>query len=141
MIYNVFDYAQVGNNAFSFTKYDKNRQKIAVGICDFGIGIVNSVRNHIPNIGNDKKALEKSIEVNFTIASTEHNRGWGLENILNNSDIVRIFSGEAVLIKVGEKKKVLGTNIKFPGTLIYLEVDILKLEDNDSVIDYFDIWS
>lgn len=75
MIYNIFDYAQAGNNAFSFIKYDKNRQKIAVGICDFGIGIVNSVRNHIPNIGNDKKALEKSIEVNFTIASTEHNRG------------------------------------------------------------------
>lgn len=43
--YNVFDHAMAGGNAFSFIKYEKDKGKLLVAICDFGIGIAKSVRD------------------------------------------------------------------------------------------------
>lgn len=97
--YNVFDHAEANGNAFSLIKYDKDSELLHVAVCDFGKGIAKSVRDFTPDITNDKDALLKSIEADFTVGSKSHNKGKGLDNILSCSSVVRIFCNNALLLK------------------------------------------
>ena len=69
------------DNAFSLIMYDEDKHVLHAAIADFGIGIVQSVRNYIPSISCDKEALLKAAENNFTVKSTDRNKGKGLDNI------------------------------------------------------------
>ncbi len=135
--YNVFDHANAGENAFSFIKYDKNKEILYAAISDFGIGIARSVRNFQESIITDKEALELAIKDNFTVRSTERNHGFGLSNILNGSDTARIFSGEGLVVKTEAGVNVVATTFSFPGTLIYFEVDLSKTE-KEEIIENFE---
>ena len=136
--YNVFDHAMAGGNAFSFIKYEKDKGKLLVAICDFGIGIAKSVRDFDSSISNDKDALLKSIEIDFTVRSKLHNRGQGLYNILSCSDVIRIISNNALLLK-NDKIRAMETDFHFGGTLIYLEIDLSKTEDAE-ILEEFNLW-
>lgn len=135
--YNVFDHAKAENNAFSIVKYDEESHKLYVAISDFGIGIVKSVRDYDSKVTTDKEALLKAIQDNFTVRSTERNRGFGLSNILDGSDAARIFSGNALLVKSSGSTKVYDVDFNFPGTLIYFEVNLSNSEDVE-ILDEFD---
>ena len=134
--YNVFDHAHARNNAFSLVMYREDTSMLHAAISDFGIGIANSVRKIEPAIGTDKDALAKAIEDNFTVRSTERNRGFGLSNILNGSTSARIFSGSALVVKQNENTTIVSTNFSFPGTLIYFEVDLSKTEEEEVINDF-----
>lgn len=134
--YNVFDHAQAQSNAFSLIMYKKETYMLHAAISDFGIGIANSVRKFEPTIQSDREALAKAIEDNFTVRSTERNRGFGLSNILNGSTSARIFSGTALVVKQNNKTNIVGTNFSFPGTLIYFEVDLSKTEEEEVINDF-----
>ena len=134
--YNVFDHAQAQNNAFSLIMYKEDTCMLHAAISDFGIGIANSVRKIEPTVGSDKDALTKAIEDNFTVRSTERNRGFGLSNILNGSTSARIFSGRALVVKQKENTKIVSTDFSFPGTLIYFEVDLSKTEEEEVISDF-----
>lgn len=133
--YNVFDHAKADGNAFSLIKYDKDSEKLHVAICDFGIGIAKSVKDFDNSISDDKDALLKSIEIDFTVKSKSHNRGKGLDNILSCSDVIRIISNKALLLKNGYIKAY-DMNFDFGGTLIYFEMDLSKVEDEE-ILDEF----
>lgn len=136
--YNVFDHAKAGNNAFSIIKYIEEDNKLHVAISDFGIGITKSVRSFLPSIKNDKEALKIAVKDKFTVGSTLRNRGFGLANILNGADTARIFSGMASLLKEENTGiQFYDTDINYPGTLIYFEVDLSKSED-EVIIEEFD---
>lgn len=134
--YNVFDHAQAQNNAFSLIMYKEDTCILHAAISDFGIGIANSVKQFDRTIKSDRDALAKAIEDNFTVRSTERNRGFGLSNILNGSTSARIFSGEALVVKQNESTKIVRTNFSFPGTLIYFEVDLSKTEEEEVINDF-----
>lgn len=131
--YNVFDHAEADNNAFSLIRYDEKMQTLHVAIADFGIGIVTSVRNFDNSVKTDVEALDTAIRNNFTVKSTSRNRGFGLDNILGCCDKARIFSGSALLIKIGDKIKTISTTFPFKGTLIYFEVNLSNLEDEEII--------
>ncbi len=142
--YNVFDHASAGNNAFSLIFYDKDTHVLYAAISDFGIGIVRSVKKYLPSIIDDKQALLKAIENNFTVKSAKWNKGKGLDNILSSTDSSRLCSGRALLLyKKKDKydmqgnKRVYDIDFDFPGTLLYFEVDISQMDDVE-ILDSFE---
>lgn len=136
--YNVFDHADANGNAFSLIKYDENTEMLHVAICDFGKGIAKSVRDFTPSITNDKDALLKSIEVDFTVGSKSHNKGKGLDNILSCSSVVRIFCNNALLLKNDTGIKMFDVDFHFWGTLIYLDIN-LSLTEDEEILEEFDL--
>ena len=137
--YNVFDHADANGNAFSLIKYDDDDERLHVAICDFGKGIAKSVRDFTPDITNDRDALLKSIETDFTVGSKSHNKGKGLDNILSCSSVVRIFCNNALLLKTDAGGvSTFDVNFHFGGTLIYLEID-LSLTEDEEILEEFDL--
>ena len=135
--YNVFDHAFANNNAFSLIMYDEEKQVLHAAISDFGVGIANSVRSYLSFIDNDKSALLKAVENNFTVNSTGRNKGKGLDNILSCADISRICSGKALLVDINGERKCYDVSFFFPGTLLYFEVNLAQM-DEEEFIDLFD---
>lgn len=136
--YNVFDHAEANGNAFSLIKYEEDKNKLHVAICDFGKGIAKSVRDFTPSIPSDKDALEKSIETDFTVRSKMHNKGKGMDNILSCSNVIRIFCNNALLLKSDENIKLYDIDFHFYGTLIYLEIDLSAAEDEE-ILEEFEL--
>ena len=134
--YNISDHAEAGENSFSLIMYNHDRKELKVAISDWGKGIVGTVRDFDASIKSDTEALERAIRDDFTISSTTHNKGKGLENILSSSDTVRIFSGNALLVKTGNKKRFYDVETYYPGTLIYFDKNLTDLEDIDILDDF-----
>ena len=135
--YNVFDHANAKDNAFSLIMYDKDKQVLHAAISDFGIGVAKSVRNYLPTIGDDKAALLKAVENNFTVKSTGRNKGKGLDNILSCANVSRLCSGHALLVDINSERRCYNVNFYFPGTLLYFEVNLAQMEDEE-ILDSFD---
>lgn len=134
--YNVYDHADAGKNAFIQIMYDENTTILSVAISDFGKGIVGSVKEHVKESLTDIQALEMAIKDGFTISSTTHNKGKGLDVILSCSDVARIVSGSAFIYK--RNGNILSREISFyfPGTLIYYDIDLSRLDEVD-ILDEF----
>ncbi|MDE6499640.1 MAG: hypothetical protein K2K83_02905, partial [Rikenella sp.] len=60
---NISDHAEAGGNAFSYIKYDQERKKLLVAVCDFGKGIARSIRSceRYKAIRTDHEALRIAI--------------------------------------------------------------------------------
>ena len=133
---NVFDHANAKGNAFSVIAYNDRFKKINVAICAFGISIPNSVCAFLGKKITDTEALEISMRKNFTTQSQKNNRGFGLDNILTNSDNVRVFSKSAYLIKIDGKQQTFPLDFEFRGTLIDFDIDVPNLEEEDVLTDF-----
>lgn len=135
--YNVFDHADANGNAFSIIFYDNKTHTLSYAIADFGKGIPTSVRKFNSEIGTDVDALKWAMTDNATVRSTTRNRGFGMGNILASAKEARVFSNNALALKRDDKYKYISIDeFAFPGTLIYLSIDISSLEDED-VYDTF----
>lgn len=138
--YNISDHARANGNAFSLVKFDQEKEVLSVAICDFGRGICDSVRNAYPKIPNDKGAIMKAMERNFTTKSTKRNMGFGMDSIrgaCSESDSFRIFSNNAVYHFYNGKASAYENDFHFPGTIIFYEISLSHFEDED-IIDNFD---
>ena len=137
--YNVFDHACAKGNAFSLIQFDEETSVLYVAVSDFGIGIAQSVRDYEKNILSDKEAILKAIEDNFTVKSTKRNKGMGLSFIIAPSREARIFSHKGLVYKNGTTIEAYDTDMSFPGTLIYYEIDLSRMEDEEimSEFDFF----
>ena len=107
-----------------------------VAVADFGKGICTSVREFSNIKMTDREALTKALEYNFTVKSTSRNRGFGLSNIIENSDTARIFSGKSLFLKTERSSRIYDIPFPFYGTLVYFEVDLSKTE-TEEIIDNF----
>ena len=130
--YNVFDHADADGNAFSIIFYDEETHTLSYAIADFGKGIPTSVRQFDSEVGTDVDALKWAMTDNATVRSTKRNRGFGMSNILASAKEARVFSNNALALKRDDKYKYISIDeFAFPGTLIYLSIDISSLEDED----------
>lgn len=139
--YNIFDHADANGNAWSYMVFDKAKQKLYVAICDFGTGIANKVREHVPTITSDADAIEKAMEERFTTQSREHNGGRGLGSIryaCTEDDVLRILSQTGLLFVKRDAIRKYTSNFLFPGTLIYYELSLEHFEDKE-IIDTFEL--
>lgn len=138
--YNVFDHAQAKGNAFSLIQYEEETSILHVAISDFGIGIAQSVSEYDKEITNDKDAILKALEDNFTVKSTERNKGMGLSNIIAPAKEARIFSHNGLVYKHNSIIEGFDCEMSFPGTLIYYEIDLSQMEDEE-IMNEFDLFN
>ena len=134
--YNVFDHANADGNAFSILQYDEISGRLHVAISDFGIGIVQSVRDFDGNVGSDSDAILKAIEDNFTVGSTGRNKGMGLGNILAPTDEALLVSHCGwVTINRGMAQ---GADYDFwyPGTLVCFDIDLSVMEKEEFLEEF-----
>lgn len=100
-----------------------------VAIADFGIGITQSVKNYNKSISTDTETIKWALQDHSTVQSTTHNKGLGMGNILAIASTARIVSGNGLLLKRDKSEKFITINFKFPGTLIYMDVDMSTFDD------------
>lgn len=134
--YNVFDHAKANGNAFSLLSYDEEKGDLRGAICDFGVGIVQTIIDKYPDVKNDMEAVNLSIKTGITARSTDRNKGFGMGNIIDNVDNIRIMSGHGLFVKTGNDVKTYLTQFPFFGTLIYFDINLASLED-EVVMDSF----
>jgi len=138
--YNVFDHAHAEGNAFSLIQFDEETSILYVAISDFGIGIAQSVSDYDNSIKSDKEAVLKALQDNFTVKSTERNKGMGLSFVIAPAKEARIFSHKGFVYKNGSTIEAFDTEMSFPGTLIYYEIDLSQMEDEE-IINEFDFFN
>lgn len=137
--YNVFDHADANGIAFSVITFNKETQVLDATICDLGVGMVKPIKAVFPQIATDEEALRRSIEAKFTIGSSLHNGGMGLDNIRSScteNDKLYIFSNRACLEADNETVSVRSLNFDFKGTLINFGITLSHLPDKDYIDDF-----
>ncbi len=130
--FNVFDHANADGNAFCMLSLNITTGVLRVAVCDFGIGIPQSVRHYLGNDISDKNALCKAIETGFSVQSNSHNAGLGLSNIKNacsEYDTFRIISNLAEMIITGKEMQLSSMDYNFKGTLLSYELTLAKYDD------------
>lgn len=132
---NVFDHARAEGNAFSFIRYNVEKKKIHVAICDFGVGIARTLNGY----KDDKEALSYSIQTGISAKTQMHNKGFGLNNVIStlaDDDTLRIVSNKALLFMLGKKCRVYDMSFDFGGTLIYFDVSIDSFPKEEILEDF-----
>lgn len=107
-----------------------------MAVSDFGIGIAKAVRDFDSTIVTDKDAILKALENNFTTRSTQRNRGFGLGNILSPTEEARIFSHHGLVYKTGGVFYGYETDFSYPGTLIYFEVNLSNMDEEQLIKEF-----
>jgi hypothetical protein len=143
---NIFDHSQSQITGYIITQYYHKINKISFSVCDFGIGIPQSIRNYdktIPLNIEDYQLLLKSLQKGYSIKSTPQNRGFGLHNIQsfieNTNGMLSIVSNNGVIKILGEKESFGNINFNFKGTLIKVEVDLNyfnDIDDSESIMEF-----
>lgn len=131
--YNTLDHAQADGNAFSFVKYDEVTHILSVAVCDFGIGIANSVKGVYPDF-SDEEALKMAINANFTVGTKSYNAGMGLDVIKSSvtDDLnLTIISNRAFLISDNRTTKTGTLDFSFDGTLLEYDMNLSKYDNSD----------
>lgn len=131
--YNTLDHAKANSNAFSFVKYDEKTHILSVAICDFGIGIANSVKGVYPDF-SDEEALKMALNANFTVGTKSYNAGMGLDVIKNSvtDDLnLTIISNSAFLISDNRTTRTGALDFSFNGTLLEYDMNLSKYDNND----------
>ena len=137
--YNVFDHAHANGIAFSAITFNKESQVLDATICDFGVGMIQPIKESFPQITSDEEAIRKSIEAKFTIGSSLHNGGMGLDNIRSScteNDKLSIFSNMVCLEADSEDVSVHKLDFDFKGTLINFGITLSHLPDKDYIEDF-----
>jgi anti-sigma regulatory factor (Ser/Thr protein kinase) len=140
---NIFDHSQSQIQGYVLTQCFPNVEKIAISVCDFGLGIAEKINQLWSDKGrermSDNDALRAALFRKITSQSTPQNRGFGLANlydiVLNLKGIIEIRSNRAVLTihSDGTIKSYLSNHF-FAGTLILVTLEKRYLPDIEEMI-------
>jgi len=149
LLNNIFDHSHSKIPGYTFTQYNTRTNSIITCVCDFGIGIPNSVNRFLKKTGEQKlandKALEKAFELSFSALTKPHNRGFGWDTVIGNIKTLQgrllIISNNTVFVlhPNGKINTQLFTS-NFPGTLIVVTLYTSNLplkEVNSDELDLF----
>ena len=138
---NIFDHSFSSVNGYVITEYFSDKNILSFSVCDFGIGIAESLNKYYTEKGEktliDSEAIKKSLVTGVSTHSTPQNRGFGLGNVLdfteNFNGYLCIYSNNGYLEKrAGEDYSLMTTNFNFLGTLVKVEISTLELEKIDT---------
>lgn len=105
---NIFDHADSKVHGYVLTQCFPKIEKIAISVCDFGVGIAEKINQFWSDNGreriSDNDALRAALFRRVTSQSTPQNRGFGLANLY---DIVRNLKG---IIEIRSNRGVLAIN-------------------------------
>lgn len=151
LLNNIFDHSKSKIPGYTFTQYNSTSNRIITSLCDFGIGIPRNIKNFLKKNNRDTitsiEALKLSLENRFTTKSKPHNRGFGLETVIQN---VKSLNGKLIIISNdvnyvlfpnNNEAKTYHFNHSFPGTLIVIMLDTrylnVKEEEDYTEIEIF----
>ncbi|TGE22137.1 hypothetical protein E5K00_17965 [Hymenobacter aquaticus] len=144
---NVHDHAKSPAGGYCVSQFYPKKKKIVTAVCDFGVGIPNSINKLWQKRGksalSDTDALRAALRRRVTTQSTPQNRGFGLNTL---SEAVRglggsltILSNFAMLVQTSTGALQLSTlNHFFPGTLIVVSIDTDALPEAEVELEEFD---
>jgi hypothetical protein len=144
---NIFDHSYSSVNGYIITEYFPEKNILSFSVCDFGIGIAESMNKYNKSINKmqtqDSIAIKGALITGVSSHSTPQNRGFGLGNVLdfteNYKGALTIFSNNGYLCKIfGEEYDLIETEFNFLGTLIKVEINTLELEKIDEEDEIFD---
>lgn len=137
---NIFDHSCSSVNGYIITEYFPDKDLLSFSVCDFGIGVAESLKKYYKekgeNLKSDSEAIKESLISGVSTHSTPQNRGLGLGYVLDFTEgfngALTIFSNNGSLYKeAGEEFDLEDTNFNFLGTLIKVEISTLELEKID----------
>lgn len=139
---NIADHSESEGLAYSFIKYDEEKEIIKIAFCDFGIGIKASMAKSGLVLETDyiRQATAKGV----TSKSNSHNKGLGLDivvsSVCGSGKVIRILSGTELFVSYGdgENDRTWNIDFDFSGTLIYFDIPISSFDDVD-YIDEFEL--
>jgi len=141
---NIFDHSYSSVNGYIITEYFPEKNILSFSVCDFGIGIAESMNRYNISINKmqtlDSVAIKGALVTGISSHSTPQNRGFGLGNVLdfteNYKGILSITSNNGYLMKkFDEEYYLIETDINFLGTLIKVEINTLELEKIDEEME------
>lgn len=144
---NIFDHSYSSVNGYIITEYFSEKNILSFSVCDFGIGIAESMNRYNKSILKmqtpDSVAIKEALITGVSSHSTPQNRGFGLGNVLdfteNYKGALTISSNNGYLCKIyGEEYDLTETDFNFLGTLIKVEINTLELEKIDEENEIFD---
>ena len=149
LLNNIFDHSQSKIPGYTFTQYNPRTNSIITCVCDFGIGIPNSVNRFLAKTGKQKlrndKALAKAFELSFSALTKPHNRGFGWNTVFGNLQILQgkllIISNNTVFVLYPNGK--INTQLfesNFPGTLIIITLNTSNLPLKEESSDEMDLF-
>lgn len=146
---NIFDHSKSQVDGFSISQYYKRSQELVIAVCDFGVGIPSSINeflraNSKPYL-SELEALEKAFINGFTIKSVPNNGGLGLDNLksctLECGGKITIITNR-ICYKIYANKPIEMVELVnyFEGTMIYITLDVSKLDEEElEEYDFADI--
>lgn len=137
--YNIIDHSRSNNNAFSMISFNTKTEVLNVSVCDFGIGVAKSVKDFDSTITDDKTALKKASEANFTVRSAKHNAGMGLYNIrcvCTEDDDLWIISNHAALRLTNNNERATDLDFSFEGCLLTYSVSLSHFTNEETLEDF-----
>ena len=146
LINNVKDHSKSPIDAYIFCQYYPRLNTIKVVVGDLGIGIPVAVNSFRTSVGkpalNDIDAIKWAVDKNTSTKSQPHNRGKGLNNLVefiqHNRSIMYIQSNSGVFIVGKDRTLPTKNNIDFfQGTIIQMEINIDNLPANDNIVEDF----
>ncbi|MDI5894140.1 hypothetical protein [Flavobacterium algoritolerans] len=145
---NIFDHSKSPVNGYIITQYSPVKKLLSFSVCDFGVGIANSLNNYYDKKGidrvSDSQAIKNSLETGVSSFSTLRNKGFGLSNVLdfteNFKGLLTIYSNNGYLLKeFNDDYYLKETNLNFSGTLIKVEISTLEFDEIDQENDVYEI--
>ncbi len=143
---NIFDHSHSSVNGYVITEYFADKNILSFSVCDFGIGIAESLNKYYlernKDILSDSEAIQQSLITGVSTHSTPQNRGFGLGNVLEFTECyngsLNIYSNNGSLYKQAKVNYILrDTNFNFLGTLIKVEINTLELSkiDDENILN------
>ena len=140
---NIFDHSKA-SVSYIITQYFPKVKELSFSLCDFGIGIPSSVNSYLSRNGQpvleDWDAIQKAIQLGFSVKSIPRNQGRGLDNLLSmveslNGTILIISNNGVLQRSPGNKMKVGSFGYNFSGTLIkvIIKKEAFETEDNEEL--------
>lgn len=135
---NICDHSRSIVQGYCFTQHYPNRQQLVTAVCDFGVGIPDSInkmrRAQDMTPLSEPDALSEALRRGVTTRSTPRNRGFGLDSLASS---VRGLGGEMIFLSNFAQLSQSATGkleakplpYYVPGTLIVVTLNTASLPD------------
>lgn len=143
---NINDHSESSISGYCINQYYRKNKKMKIAVCDFGVGIPNTVNRYLKEIGEpileNDKALLKAFEFKFSSKSKPHNQGRGLDTlkgIIKECDgFLRVISNNSCLIIRDGKLKCFKLDYEFNGTYFDISLNTEYFEEQTNKSEDFD---
>ena len=144
---NIIDHSKSKVSGFTITQYFPKNNKIKISICDFGIGIVESIntffeKNEKPKI-SQIDAFNLAVKHGFSTQSTPQNRGLGLDTLMSivktNNGKLRIVTNQVLFVFDEGIVKIVEVRENFQGTHLDITLNVDNFYEKEELnLDNFD---